>query len=103
MSGLIKSRQKATTRRKWSEKQKEDWFMKPRKSEGVCIDCGDFIPEERLEIIRRERWAQRCVPCQTAVERVEAQSRAIACFRPRSSHKKMARFPTGFAAVDRLR
>ena len=32
---------------------------------GVCADCGDAIPFDRL---KAEPWALRCVPCQSRVE-----------------------------------
>ena len=28
-----------------------------------CIDCGEEIPDERVEILRSKNWPMRCVKC----------------------------------------
>lgn len=37
---------------------------------GLCSDCGTEIPFDRLKV---EPWAERCVPCQSAVEKAAAR------------------------------
>jgi DnaK suppressor protein len=37
---------------------------------GLCSDCGTEIPFDRLKV---EPWAERCVPCQSAIERTAAR------------------------------
>ena len=50
--------------------QVEQALMKiPRGVYGDCLDCGDTIPYERLEI---EPHASRCVPCQKKFDREHA-------------------------------
>lgn len=38
---------------------------RPQASDGVCIDCGDAIPESRL---RANVYAERCIDCQQVHE-----------------------------------
>ena len=37
---------------------------------GLCSNCGTEIPFDRLKV---EPWAERCVPCQSAVEMAAAR------------------------------
>ena len=36
---------------------------------GICLDCGDPIPEERLAATP---YVERCIDCATEIERIQA-------------------------------
>ena len=64
--------------------QKEDEF-------GLCDECGERIPEERLLIVPE---ATRCVPCQKEIERFESRKG----FGKSSNH--LSRMKKGFQRKD---